>query len=119
MKLDKKTARLICYLEYCIGKECYNPNAYDGWTGEEGLEFRYPVYFQEKRGDKALTKSRDNVAVEYPGVGVSSVETMKYKFGSNHLFVGLGIKNLLEELEKRYGLDFNELESRKRWRTKK
>jgi hypothetical protein len=38
---------------------------------------------------------------------------MKYKFGSNHLFVGEGIRKILEELESRYGLDFNKLEKQK------
>lgn len=35
---------------------------------------------------------------------------MKYVFGSNHLFIGKGIYNILNELEKRYGLDFNKEE---------
>jgi hypothetical protein len=35
---------------------------------------------------------------------------MKYVFGSNHLFIGKGIYNILNELEKRYGLDFNKME---------
>lgn len=35
---------------------------------------------------------------------------MKYVFGSNHLFIGKGIYNILSELEKMYGLDFNKME---------
>ena len=35
---------------------------------------------------------------------------MKYVFGSNHLFIGEGIYNILNELEKRYGLDFDKME---------
>ena len=38
------------------------------------------------------------------------VETIKYKFGSNHLYIGLGLIKVLEYLEERYSLDFNELE---------
>ena len=34
---------------------------------------------------------------------------MKYKFGSNHLYIGEAIVNALEYLERQYGLDFNEL----------
>ena len=37
---------------------------------------------------------------------------MKYVFGSNHLFVGKGLYNVLSALEKRYGIDFNELEEK-------
>lgn len=39
------------------------------------------------------------------------IKYMKYKFGSNELFVGRELIEILEFLEKRYGLDFNELES--------
>lgn len=114
MKLDKKMARLICELEYCIGNECFNPNSYDGWTGEEGCEYRYPVYIRTKKTDEELTKIRGNIANLYPGIGADSINTMKYKFGSNHLFIGLGIMNLLEKLEERYDIDFNELEQQRK-----
>lgn len=113
MKLDKKMAKLICELEYCIGSECFNPNSYDGWTGEEGAEFRYPVQIRAKKDDEALTKTRGNLAIEYPRIGRDAIGTMKYVFGSNHLFIGNGIKRILEELEARYNLDFNELEEQR------
>ena len=67
MKNTQNIASLIAQLEYEVGRECYNPNSYDG-------------------------------------------HTMKYVFGSNHLFIGKGIYNILNELEKRYGLDFNKME---------
>lgn len=35
---------------------------------------------------------------------------MSYIVGANYLQIGKGIVDLLEELERRYGLDFNELE---------
>ena len=114
MKLDKKMAKLICDLEYCIGSECYNPNSYDGWTGDEGCEFRYPVNIRVNKDAENLTKIRGNIAEWFPTIGPDSIATMKYKFGSNHLFIGLGIKKLLEELEKRYDLDFNELEKNRK-----
>lgn len=34
---------------------------------------------------------------------------MRYKFGSNNLFVGIAVQNLLEHFERKYELDFNEL----------
>lgn len=43
-------------------------------------------------------------------ISPSEVHTMKYVFGSNHLFIGEGIYNILNELEKRYGLDFDKME---------
>lgn len=36
---------------------------------------------------------------------------MKYKFGSNELYIGQGLMNVLEYLEDRYGLDFEKLEN--------
>lgn len=30
MKLTKKTAKLVCDLEYLIGSRFYNPNSYNG-----------------------------------------------------------------------------------------
>lgn len=43
MKIAPEIAALIARLEYEIGRECYNPNSYDGYTGVEGAAFRYPV----------------------------------------------------------------------------
>ena len=43
-------------------------------------------------------------------ISPSEVHAMKYVFRSNHLFIGKGIYNILNELEKRYGLDFNKME---------
>ena len=114
MKLDKQMAKLICELEYCIGNECFNPNSYDGWTGEEGCEYRYPVYIRVKKDDEELTKVKGNIGNLYPRIAADSINTMKYKFGSNHLFIGLGIMNLLEKLEERYDIDFNELEQKRK-----
>ena len=34
MKITPEIAALIAQLEYEIGRECYNPNSYDGYTGE-------------------------------------------------------------------------------------
>ena len=36
MIVDENIAELICALEYKIGNQTYNPNSYNGWTGEEG-----------------------------------------------------------------------------------
>ena len=44
MKLTKATTDLVCELEHIIGSQCYNPNSLNGYTWEEGLEFRYPVW---------------------------------------------------------------------------
>lgn len=40
MKNTQNIATLIAQLEYEVGRECYNPNSYDGYTGIEGLGYR-------------------------------------------------------------------------------
>ena len=103
MKLTKATTELICELEQIIGNQTYNPNSLNGYTLEEGLEFRYPVWYENKEGDDTKTsyKIRD--------IDKSKIGTIRYKFGSNHLYIGEAIVNALEHLERKYGLDFNEL----------
>ena len=111
MKEDKNIARLICELEYMIGSECYNSHSYDGWNGWYGCEFRYPVYYgsHDKEGSQRTKRS---IADSCPDMPFELVETIKYKFGANELFIGLGLTRVLKMLEKRYGIDFSELEER-------
>lgn len=106
--VNENIARLIFEMEYIIGSECYNPNSYDGYTGEEGCNFRYPVliFDEEFHG---LAKYKCEI---YDGKA-KYIDTMKYVFGSNHLFIGNGLLNVLSMLERRYGLDFNKLEEQR------
>ena len=103
MKLNKKTIELICELERVIGNECYNPNSFDGWTLEEGCSFRYPVTYNDK--DDVEHKTRYLIE----DMDKDRINTMRYKFSSNNLFIGSAIYKLLERLEQKYNLDFNEL----------
>ena len=107
MNLTKKTIQLICDLERLIGEECYNPNSFDGWTLEEGREYRYPITYTDKDGNGRKAWST------LQGLDKKSVNTMHYKFGSNNLFIGIGLHNVLEYLEDKYGLDFDELTKKK------
>ena len=107
MKLTREIANLIYDMEYIIGSRCENPNSYNGYTGEEGQEFRYPVHVYRNIEDNMPLKFRSKVrGIEDPEM----VETMKYKFGSNHLWIGTALEEVLDMLEVRYGIDFNELE---------
>lgn len=103
MKLTKATTELICELEYIIGNQCYNPNSLNGYTMEEGCEFRYPVSYENKDGVDTRTRYK------ITDIDKSKINTIRYKFGSNHLYIGIAIKDVLETLENKYGLDFNEL----------
>lgn len=112
MKLDKKMCALIADLEFIIGSECYNPNSYDGWNDIEGCDFRYPVNVPNGEGN--YTKIRMNIShsslIDEKDITPNAIAYMKYKFGANELFIGQGIIKLLKNLEKRYNIDFNELE---------
>ena len=114
MKLNKELASVLADMEYLIGKECYNPNSYDGWNDIEGCDFRYPVTLRFPERD-CFIKCRDNIndkmlIYEDEKELIEALTFMKYKFGSNELFIGKGLQNVLNYLEDRYGLDFAELE---------
>lgn len=113
MKLDKSMCRLIANLEYKIGSECYNPNSYDGWNDIEGCGFRYPISFPIGNGDYIKIKENlcSSILLKPDAINENSIPYMKYKFGSNELYIGAAIIDILEQLEQRYDLDFNELES--------
>ena len=124
MKLTKKTAKLVCNLEHLIGSRCYNANSYNGWTGDEGCDFRYPVWveigYTPKRTktneygriveDVNNYKVYGNASESHPEIRPADVSSLRYKFGSNELFIGAGIIDVLDFLEERYGIDFAELE---------
>lgn len=112
MKFNKDLCELIADLEYIIGSECYNPNSYDGWNDVEGCSFRYPINVPNSEGKYEKTRSNINKIYKYypDKISPDSITYMKYKFGSNELYIGKGIIGILEYLEKRYGLDFNQLE---------
>ena len=102
MKLTKKTIKLICELEKIIGNECYNPSSVNGYTGEEGCSFRYPVWYTNKeQEDRKCYGLIQDVDKDY-------VSGIKYKFGANQLYIGNAIIKVLERLEEKYDVDFNE-----------
>ena len=107
MKVTKDMVKLICDLEYMIGSNCYNPNSYNGWTGEEGCSYRYPVKYRNSNDEMYLHSTRYKI----DEIDTVMIETMKYVFGTNHLFIGDGIVQMLSFLERRYGIDFQKLES--------
>lgn len=112
MKLNKDTMKIISDMEHIIGSQCYNPNSYNGWTGEEGCSYRYPVYSAQRDGDNKYVAEKHWGKIE--NLESENIGTIKYKFGSNHLYIGDGLQEILEYLEERYKIDFSELEARKR-----
>lgn len=113
MKLDDKMCKVIADLEYLIGSECYNPNSYDGWNDIEGCGFRYPINIPNCKGEyiKIRAKINDSYLIRKEDITSEAITYMKYRFGSNELFIGKGLINILEYIENRYDIDFNKLES--------
>lgn len=109
MDITDKIANLIINLEPLIARECYNPNSYNGWTGEEGCNYRYPLQYCENK-NKLKKREASTTRRKVEAIDKDCVCTMKYRFGSNHLYIGDGIANMLEFLEKRYDIDFEKLE---------
>ena len=103
MKLNASIVQLISELEYLIGQQCYNPKSYNGYTGDEGCSFRYPVAYINKHKTDCRTRFRISDA------NAESISTMCYKFGSNHLYIGDAIVKVLQHIEYRCGIDLNEL----------
>ena len=105
MEINETMLNVICKIENIIVRATYNESYDDG----EGCYFRYPVEYyinQKCEREGNLTKARGLVEIIDPDY----LETMRYKFGSNQLNIGIAIKDVLAFLEKRYQLDFNSLE---------
>ena len=110
MKYNEKMFKVCADIEYLIGNTCYNPNSYDGYTGEEGREYRYPVWVDEDDGFGKKEAHKHSLRIwDYKE---NSIGSWRYKFGSNHLYVGEAILKIMNYLEDRYNLDFNELEEK-------
>lgn len=109
MNITNQMIELISDIEYKIGCYCYNGNSYNGWTKEYGCSFRYPIYYRTMIGDKAVeTHTRANI--KNRDITPENLRTVFYKFGSNHLMIGIAVIDVLNILETRYGIDFNAME---------
>ena len=103
MNITNETAQLVSDLENIIGRKCYNSSSYNGYTGEYGAHFRYPVKYPNIMGTFSKTRgSKEDLKL-------SKVSQMRYCFGANELFIGEGIIDLLNELEQRFGISFEKL----------
>lgn len=103
MIVDKNIANLIGCLEYQIGKECYNSSSYDYVTQSYGVPFRYPVHILENGIDSKKYGELSNIPP-------NQINHINYLFGTNQLYIGKGLINVLSFLEDRYNINFNKLE---------
>lgn len=125
MEMNLDMCKLVCELEYLIGKECYNPHSYDGWNDIQGCCFRYPVHIKLKIGENIkdvrlrcnLNESHGFVDPE-KDFNPNVINNLKYSFGANEMYIGAGIQNILNYLEERYSLNFNKLKKNTKTLTK-
>lgn len=121
MKIERSTAfyGLLHDIEFAIGNQCYNGNIQNYgpggmWEGE-GRSFRYPMRFVNNFGGKESYRGRLPYIENIDGDMVKCVldesryESAHYAFGANELHILKGIRMALEDVEKRFGLDFDEL----------
>lgn len=122
MKNRKRTLpffNLLHDLEYMVGSECYNgsiQNFGSGgvWEGE-GRDFRYPVTFTNKKGVKEKYRGRLPFTESSSGemarciLGEERYQSAYYAFGANNLHILRALDLCLGSLERRFGIDFDEL----------
>lgn len=110
---------LLHDLEFEIGNECYNRNIQNygpggEWEGE-GREFRYPIRFINKSGEIEKYKGRfpytqsSDGELAYCILGEERYSSAHYAFGANQLHILRGIRKILENLENRFHLNFDDL----------
>ena len=105
MELDSLTVDLIKELEYIIGKNVYNKTTKNHETGDYGDMIRYPCRMKDLSDDKIyIYKGKLYDATP------ESITWAFYEFGANNLNIGDALIEVLEYLEDRYDIDFNELE---------
>lgn len=99
---------LIINMEQRVGGECYNSNiqnygSWGSWEGE-GREFKYPFHYYNKNKEKIKGRHINS------DMSSEEITSVYYAFGANQLHIGRAIINLIDYIEKRYDIDFIELE---------
>jgi hypothetical protein len=110
LSLERKD--LLLTMETIIGSQCYNGNIqnygpYGVWEGE-GRGYRYPINFISKENEKVKVRS-----TKYRKEFIFQddlILTGIYQFGANSIAIMSGLNKVLNYLEDRYNIDFNELE---------
>ena len=92
---------LLIELEDIVGREIYNPHTQnygpDGVYEGEGRSYQYPITFTVNGKDR---KSREMHLFTQPEV----IMTGRYKFGANELRIYWALKEVVEFLQREYGL---------------
>lgn len=101
MSMTQEMAELIAKLEDVAAEWVYNKRNNYG----KGGFYHYPVAYRDPRYNNALFDGRDT----YP-INPEVVESLRYEFGANKYFIGDALDAVLDYLEDRYNISFEELE---------
>ena len=101
MEISQAKAEIISELEEIVAGWTYNRRG----DGDKGDFCRYPFIAYDPYY-KCICKHDSKFTVVTP----DAVEDMHYDFGTNKLYIGDALAEVLEYLENRYHLDFTELE---------
>lgn len=100
--VSQKRAKLLAHLENIVGNQCFNGNIQNwgpnGIFEGEGREFRYPVTFVDKNGNKI--KRRTSGSDLSPEILINGY----YAFGANELHIAKALDEVLKYLEREHGL---------------
>ncbi|EWM53386.1 hypothetical protein [Ruminococcus flavefaciens] len=83
-------SKLVRKLEKIIAQNCYNTKF------EGGKFYRYPVHYK-KNGTHYIAKGIADVPYE-------SIKTMYYEFGTNRLYIGNALLEIISFLEEAFGV---------------
>ncbi len=97
MVKNERTMELIEELERIIGNHFHNKQK------RGGFYYRYPVHFEE---NGTTYKSTGKIYDLTP----DNLHSVKYTMGANSLYIGDALLEVLDFLEERYNLDFDDLE---------
>lgn len=103
--MSQHRPELIAQLEYIVSKNCHNQFT-QNYDGPDGRTYRYPVHMKNPNDHNAWYTYRgiiDDATDE-------SLGTLHYKFGANDLYIGDALIQILDYLEDRYNIDFDDLE---------
>jgi len=100
-KDEKK--KLLAKLESIIGNSCYNGNIQNWGPNYQrysnGRSFRYPITFLEQGAIKDKCTKTD------PEMPLERMKTGYYAFGANQLYIIEALEEIIDYLEKNYGLN--------------
>lgn len=106
-QISPELMKVACDLECLIGTNCVN-HKYDREN------YRYPVHIpnphDEWKPDKYQYNLNNYLEVRRGRWTYEEFSRTFYKFGSNEIRVGKAVLEILNYLEKHFGIDFEELE---------